>query len=225
MRLLWRATRRSSLSPFRIFAVYRSLSFVSGVFRGSEKRLLRSSGRIQDSDERRDQERGTGNSRFNTIPTRIPATMPPRRNLRKPPRPMRSSPTNRSGRFMTSMVTPALREWAVREARSRRSTRASSRGLRRSSGRYLGISAEFSRTSSGVLREGSRRRGGHGGASQGASLRYDLQIDFHDAIYGTKAEIQYSRNEACAACKGTGAAGGSGRKMCTTCQGAGQGAA
>ncbi|HNY16577.1 MAG TPA: molecular chaperone DnaJ [Treponemataceae bacterium] len=69
---------------------------------------------------------------------------------------------------------------------------------------------------------GSRRRGGHGGASQGASLRYDLQIDFHDAVYGTKAEIQYSRNEACAACKGTGAAGGSGRKMCATCQGAGQ---
>jgi len=70
---------------------------------------------------------------------------------------------------------------------------------------------------------GSRRRGGNpGGASQGASLRYDLQIDFKDAVYGTKAEIQYSRNEACPSCKGTGASGGSGRKMCTTCQGAGQ---
>lgn len=71
---------------------------------------------------------------------------------------------------------------------------------------------------------GGRRRsgGGHGGASQGASLRYDLQISFHDSVYGSKAEVAYSRNEACASCKGTGASGGSGRKMCTTCQGAGQ---
>ncbi len=67
---------------------------------------------------------------------------------------------------------------------------------------------------------GSRRQ--RGGPNQGSSLRYDLQISFHDAVYGTKAEVQYSRNEACSACKGTGASGGSGRKMCQTCQGAGQ---
>jgi molecular chaperone DnaJ len=37
-------------------------------------------------------------------------------------------------------------------------------------------------------------------------------------------EIQYSRNESCAACHGTGAAGGSGsgKKVCPTCQGSGQ---
>ncbi|HHU37164.1 MAG TPA: molecular chaperone DnaJ [Treponema sp.] len=69
---------------------------------------------------------------------------------------------------------------------------------------------------------GRRRPSGPPGASQGASLRYDLQISFKDAVYGTKAEIQYSRNETCAPCKGSGAAGGSGRKMCSTCQGAGQ---
>jgi molecular chaperone DnaJ len=69
---------------------------------------------------------------------------------------------------------------------------------------------------------GGRRRSGGSGASQGASLRYDLQISFQDAVYGTKAEVQYMRNEACPTCKGTGAAGGSGRKMCPTCQGAGQ---
>lgn len=67
-----------------------------------------------------------------------------------------------------------------------------------------------------------RRRSGGSGASQGASLRYDLQISFQDAVYGTKAEVQYMRNEVCPTCKGTGAAGGSGRKMCPTCQGAGQ---
>lgn len=69
---------------------------------------------------------------------------------------------------------------------------------------------------------GGRRRSGPGGANQGASLRYDLQISFKDAVYGTKAEIQYSRSEVCGTCKGSGAAGGSGRRMCTTCQGAGQ---
>lgn len=67
-----------------------------------------------------------------------------------------------------------------------------------------------------------KRSGGHGGTAQGASLRYDLQISFKDAVYGTKAEVQYSRNEACPTCRGSGAAGGTGRKMCATCQGAGQ---
>jgi len=68
---------------------------------------------------------------------------------------------------------------------------------------------------------GSRRRSSSS-PNQGSSLRYDLQISFQDAVYGTKAEIQYNRNEACSACKGSGASGGSGRKMCATCQGAGQ---
>lgn len=70
---------------------------------------------------------------------------------------------------------------------------------------------------------GTRRRsGGRQGPNQGASLRYDLQIDFKDAVYGTKAEVSYSRNETCSTCKGSGAASGSSRKTCSTCQGAGQ---
>lgn len=70
---------------------------------------------------------------------------------------------------------------------------------------------------------GSRKRSsGRGGPAQGSSLRYDLQISFHDSVYGAKAEVQYSRNEACVTCKGSGAAGGAGRKMCATCQGSGQ---
>jgi molecular chaperone DnaJ len=71
----------------------------------------------------------------------------------------------------------------------------------------------------------SRFRGGGsggGGARQGANLRYDIEIPFKDAIFGTKVEIQYSRNEACPACKGTGAANGAGKKVCPTCQGSGQ---
>ncbi|MDR0316346.1 MAG: DnaJ domain-containing protein, partial [Treponema sp.] len=64
-----------------------------------------------------------------------------------------------------------------------------------------------------------RSSGGHGGVRQGANLRYDIEIPFKDAIFGTKVEIQYSRNESCPACKGSGAASGTGRKTCPNCQG------
>lgn len=70
--------------------------------------------------------------------------------------------------------------------------------------------------------------GGGGGRSrsrdsgQGASLRYDLEISFKDAVYGTKAEIAFQHNERCDSCKGTGGADGSKRKTCPTCGGMGQ---
>jgi molecular chaperone DnaJ len=69
---------------------------------------------------------------------------------------------------------------------------------------------------------GFRRGGGHGGVRQGANLRYDIEIPFKDAVFGTKVEIQFSHNESCPACKGSGAANGSGRKTCPACQGSGQ---
>jgi molecular chaperone DnaJ len=66
--------------------------------------------------------------------------------------------------------------------------------------------------------------GGQGGPHQGANLRYDIEIPFKDAVFGTKVEIQYSHNESCPACKGSGASGSSssGKKVCSTCQGSGQ---
>ena len=67
---------------------------------------------------------------------------------------------------------------------------------------------------------GSRRSSG--GPRQGANLRYDIEIPFKDAVFGTKVEIQYSRNDSCPACKGSGAASGAGRKVCPTCRGTGQ---
>lgn len=66
----------------------------------------------------------------------------------------------------------------------------------------------------------SRRRANE--PAQGQSLRYDLNISFKDAVYGTKAEITFQHNEACSECKGTGGAKGSKRKSCPTCGGAGQ---
>jgi len=69
---------------------------------------------------------------------------------------------------------------------------------------------------------GFRRGGNQGGPRQGANLRYDIEIPFKDAVFGTKVEIQFSHNESCTACKGSGAANGGGRKTCPACQGSGQ---
>ncbi|MCL2042588.1 MAG: molecular chaperone DnaJ [Treponema sp.] len=69
---------------------------------------------------------------------------------------------------------------------------------------------------------GGFRRSGQGGVRQGANLRYDIEVPFKDAVFGTKIEIQFSHNETCPGCKGSGAANGAGRKTCPGCQGAGQ---
>jgi len=66
------------------------------------------------------------------------------------------------------------------------------------------------------------RGGGQNGVRQGSDLRYDLDIAFKDAVFGTKEEIQFLHNESCQACKGSGAAKGAERKICPTCQGSGQ---
>ncbi|MCL2270776.1 MAG: molecular chaperone DnaJ [Treponema sp.] len=73
----------------------------------------------------------------------------------------------------------------------------------------------------GGLGGGFRRSGSQGGR-QGANLRYDIEIPFKDAVYGAKVEIQFSHNESCPTCKGSGAANGAGRKTCPVCQGSGQ---
>jgi len=56
----------------------------------------------------------------------------------------------------------------------------------------------------GGLGGGFRRSGNQGGVRQGANLRYDVEIPFKDAVFGTKVDIQFSHNESCASCKGTG---------------------
>ncbi len=64
----------------------------------------------------------------------------------------------------------------------------------------------------------SQRRG----PQQGDDLRYDLNIDFKDAIFGQQKEIKIPHLETCDVCKGTGAKPGTGPTTCTTCGGSGQ---
>jgi len=69
---------------------------------------------------------------------------------------------------------------------------------------------------------GFRRGTSGGGVRQGDNLRYDIEIPFKDAVFGTKVDIQYSHNESCVTCKGSGTTDGAGKKTCPTCRGSGQ---
>lgn len=69
---------------------------------------------------------------------------------------------------------------------------------------------------------GSSRSSRRKGPREGASLRYDLNISFKDAVFGTKADIHFNHNEHCDKCHGTGCAEGASKKTCPTCNGIGQ---
>lgn len=70
--------------------------------------------------------------------------------------------------------------------------------------------------------------GGRGGTSarrngpqRGESLRARLTIDFKEAAFGCKKEIQIPRTEQCSDCKGTGCAAGTTAEVCPECHGSG----
>jgi len=64
----------------------------------------------------------------------------------------------------------------------------------------------------------SQRRG----PQQGDDLRYDLNIDFRQAIFGEQREIKIPHLETCEICRGSGARKGTGPSNCSTCGGSGQ---
>ena len=66
---------------------------------------------------------------------------------------------------------------------------------------------------------GGRRRGR---GQAGESLRYNLEIEFEEAIFGTQAKIRVPRQKLCEACGGTGREPGSEPEVCPTCKGHGQ---
>jgi molecular chaperone DnaJ len=67
---------------------------------------------------------------------------------------------------------------------------------------------------------GGRQRGGR--PLRGADLRYDLDLTFEEAAFGTAKKIKIPRHGTCAECNGSGAQKGSGPSTCTTCNGYGQ---
>ena len=58
-----------------------------------------------------------------------------------------------------------------------------------------------------------------GGPQDGSDMRYDLEIEFEDAVYGADKRISIPRLETCSSCHGSG---GTGRDTCRKCGGHGQ---
>ncbi len=56
----------------------------------------------------------------------------------------------------------------------------------------------------------------------GDDLRYDVEISFEEAVFGTTKEIKFDHLETCSECGGTGAEKGSKPETCPTCHGSGQ---
>jgi molecular chaperone DnaJ len=67
---------------------------------------------------------------------------------------------------------------------------------------------------------GGQQRGSR--QQRGDDLRFDLTIDFEDAIFGAETEIKIRRLEMCPACSGRGSASGRGPTVCAQCHGRGQ---
>jgi len=65
----------------------------------------------------------------------------------------------------------------------------------------------------------ARRRSG---PTRGEDLRYDLKLDFREAIFGGEKQIKITHLETCTTCNGSGAKPGTKPRTCTTCGGSGQ---
>jgi molecular chaperone DnaJ len=70
----------------------------------------------------------------------------------------------------------------------------------------------------GGMRTGPTRRG----PARGADLRYDLTIEFVEAVFGCEKEIIVPRHELCPQCQGSGAEPGTQPIRCPQCNGTGE---
>ena len=68
---------------------------------------------------------------------------------------------------------------------------------------------------------GGGRRANPNAPQRGEDLRYNLEIDFEDAMYGVDKTISIPRQETCKECSGSGCESGSGKKTCSRCGGSG----
>lgn len=63
---------------------------------------------------------------------------------------------------------------------------------------------------------------GRGQGLAGADLRYDLEIDFEQAMFGAEVELEIPRMTTCPECGGTGSEPGHEPEVCPDCMGRGQ---
>lgn len=68
----------------------------------------------------------------------------------------------------------------------------------------------------------ARRGGGRAQVFRGADLRFELELDLDQAVFGHSMEVEVPRLGECETCHGTGSAKGSTAAQCDTCDGSGQ---
>ena len=66
------------------------------------------------------------------------------------------------------------------------------------------------------------RGGARHGPQPGAHLKYNLTIEFEQAVFGLEKELEIPRLETCASCHGSGAEPGTSPIRCPQCQGSGE---
>ena len=71
----------------------------------------------------------------------------------------------------------------------------------------------------GGMRSSSRRRNA---PRAGADLRMMLKLTFEEAVFGVEKEIEFTRDETCGTCSGSGAKPGTSPVRCQTCNGTGE---
>ena len=69
---------------------------------------------------------------------------------------------------------------------------------------------------------GGGRRGGRSQVFRGADLRYELELELPQAVFGYTTEVEIPRLMECETCSGSGAAKGHSPVTCDQCQGSGQ---
>ncbi len=69
---------------------------------------------------------------------------------------------------------------------------------------------------------GDIRRGGGSRGYPGQDLKYNLEVEFEEAIFGVEKEISLKRHATCGTCSGEGTAPGTTRERCQQCRGQGQ---
>lgn len=69
---------------------------------------------------------------------------------------------------------------------------------------------------------GGGRRGGGPQVFRGADLRYELELDLEQAVFGHSADIEFTSLGECETCNGSGGAPGAKTVTCETCNGVGQ---
>ena len=66
------------------------------------------------------------------------------------------------------------------------------------------------------------RRAGRKSPRRGRDFQMEVKLTFEEAVFGVEKEIEFSRDETCSTCSGSGAEPGTTPTKCATCQGQGE---